>query len=81
MKSQIEYLQSDDVLRVIDIETSEERIFHIVERSNDLQMEQEIAKMLAEEHDQENMIIYRHGKYELFTYPVIGDGGDAHFRR
>lgn len=81
MKNESDYLQSDDVLRVINIETSEEKIFHIIGRSNDLKMEQEVAKMLAEEHDQENMIIYKHGQHELFTYPVIGDGEDAHFRR
>jgi hypothetical protein len=81
MENESDYLQSDDVLRVIDVETSEEKIFHIIERSNDLHTEQEVAKMLAEEHGQENMIIYKHGQHELFTYPIIGDGEDAHFRR
>lgn len=81
MKNESDYLQSDDVIRVINIETSEEKIFHITERSNDLQNVQKTARILAEEHGQENMIIYKRGQYELFTYPVIGHGGDAHFRR
>jgi succinylglutamate desuccinylase len=73
-----DYSDSDNVLIVI--ENSDEKVFHILDRSDDLDVLQDLATMLKEQHGQENLIIKRHGKYELFTYPVIGDGEDAHLK-
>jgi hypothetical protein len=75
-----DYLSSDDVIILVD-ENSDEKIFHVVERSEDLKMVQDVSKMLKEEHGQENLIRRRNEKYELFTYPIIGNGGDAKFLR
>jgi len=78
-QAELNYLQSDYVLIVI--ENSDEKVFHMIDRSNDLNVLEDISKMLKEEHGQENMIIKKNGEYKLFTHPIIGDGGDAHFRR
>jgi hypothetical protein len=75
-----DYLMSGDAFELID-ENSDVKVFHIVSRSDDLNVLQGVAKLLKEEHGQENMIMRSRGQYELFTYPIIGDGGDAHFRR
>lgn len=78
-QAELDYLQSDNVLRVM--ENSLEKVFHMSNRSNDLNVLEDIAKVLEEDHDQENMIIKKNVEYTLFTYPIIGDGEDAHFRR
>jgi hypothetical protein len=76
-----DYLQdTEDALMVVD-KSSDIKVFYVVDRSDDLKMLQETSSMLETDHGQENMIIMRHGKYELFTYPVIGHGANARFRR
>jgi len=74
-----DYLKSGDAFELID-ENSDVKVFHIVSRSDDLNVLQGIAKLLKEEHGQENMIMRKSEQYELFTYPIIGDGEMARFK-
>jgi hypothetical protein len=76
-----DYLNSGDAFELIN-ENSDIKVFHIVSRSDDLNVLQGVAKMLKEEHGQENMIMRRkHDIYELFTYPIIGHDANAKFGR
>ena len=58
-QAELDYLQSDYVLIVI--ENSDEKVFHMIDRSNDLNVLEDISKMLKEEHGQKNIIIKRMG--------------------
>jgi hypothetical protein len=76
-----DYLNSNDVIILI-AENFDEKVFHILDQSCDVKILHEIINAIKDEDEhkkQEFMIIKKHGIYELFTYPVIGSGDDAHF--
>ena len=74
-----DYLNSDDVIVIVK-NVNEDKVFHVIERSDDLKLVQDVQKVIDEEHkNQEYMITRKNGVYSLYTYPVIGNGEYAHF--